>query len=544
MSDTLASTMTALMPREAGAGPAVAAAVDRDALAPGTRLDEFEVIRLLGAGGFGVVYLAFDTLLQRHVAIKEYLPTALAGRGAGASVSVRSPAHAETFAMGLESFLNEARLLASFDHPALVKVYRFWRANATAYMVMPFYPGHTLKEVRRGMSASPDEAWLRAIVEPLLGALELLHREGVYHRDIAPDNILLLPDGRPVLLDFGAARRVIGNRTQSLTTVLKPNFSPVEQFADVASMRQGPWTDFYALGATMHFMLTGQAPTPAVMRAVRDALPALSAQGDAQFPGVGTEFLATIDWTLALAPGDRPQCVTTVRQALNGEVVPPPPSMRHAIEPRLPDQTVDTDRPLVEDAFSDTSAAAVPAAEIVPVSVRTLKHAASARRSRGSLAVLALTGLGVLVWSAQTLSPSAPVPSGAASAAKVLVSAVAPPAIAAPTGAPARRPVPTTVVAVPSSRPTAAGAPAKVSPTALASAGAQRRRAAETRPGHALQAADATPSSPKAACGDLNFFSLAMCVHRECQTQRWQGHPQCVEARLVEEERLRRMDQQ
>jgi serine/threonine protein kinase len=544
MTDTLASTMTVLMPREAGAEPAAAASVGQDALVPGTRLDEFEITRLLGAGGFGVVYLAFDTVLQRHVAIKEYLPAALAGRGEGVSVSMRSPAHAETFALGLESFFNEARLLASFDHPALVKVYRFWKANGTAYMVMPFYPGHTLKETRRRMTASPDEAWLRAVIEPLLGALEVLHRQGVYHRDIAPDNILLLPDGLPVLLDFGAARRVIGDRTQSLTVVLKPNFSPVEQFADVAGMRQGPWTDVYALGATMHFMLTGQAPTPAVMRVVRDAMPALSAQGGAQFPGVGTEFLATIDWSLALAPSDRPQCVATVRQALNGEVVPPPPSMRHASEPRLPDQAVDADRALLERANSDAVAAADPAAGIVPVSVRTVKHVAWVRLGRGTVAVLALTGLGVLGWSAQALGPSAAVPSSVTSTAKVPVSAVPPPAVAAPTGAPAQGPVPPTAVAVPISRPTAARAAAEVPSSALAPAVAQRRRAAETRPGRALQTADATPRSPKAACGDLNFFSLAMCVHRECQTRRWRDHPQCVEARLIEEERQRRMDQQ
>ena len=121
------------------------------------------------------------------------------------------------------------------------------------------------------MRAPPDEAWLRAFVEPILDALERLHRAGVFHRDISPDNILLLPNGRPILLDFGSARRVVGRGTQSLTAVLKPNFAPVEQYGDEAGgMPQGPWTDLYALGATVHFMLTGRAPTPAVMRAVRD----------------------------------------------------------------------------------------------------------------------------------------------------------------------------------------------------------------------------------------------------------------------------------
>ncbi len=493
MSDTLATTIAAPKPQETVAWRALAASVAHDALGPGTRLDEFEIIRLLGAGGFGIVYLALDTVLLRHVAIKEYMPTALAGRGEGALVSVRSPAHAQTFAPGLESFFNEARLLASFDHPALVKVYRFWKANDTAYMVMPYYPGHTLKEVRRGMSASPDEAWLRAVVEPLLGALELLHLDGVYHRDIAPDNIRLLPDGRPVLLDFGAARRVIGNRTQSLTAVLKPNFAPIEQYADVAGMRQGPWTDLYALGATVHFMRTGEAPTPAVVRAVRDPMPALSAHGGALFPGVATEFLATIDWTLALAPGDRPQSVASVRQAFNREVVPPPPSTRHAIEQRLPHHAVGADGAPVDIVFVDTAVVAIPAAEIAPMSVRATTNTARARRGRGMLAVMALGGLGVLGWSAQALSPSAP---------------------------------------------------AKLPPSASAPVVTQRQGTAEASTANALRAADAGPRSPKAACGELNYFALAVCVSRKCQTRRWQAHPQCVEPRLVEEQRQRRIDQQ
>jgi serine/threonine protein kinase len=544
MSDNLASTMTIPITQATAAQPELGASVDHDALLPGTRLGEFEIIRLLGAGGFGIVYLALDTVLLRHVAIKEYMPIALAGRSAGAWVSMRSPAHAETFALGLESFFNEARLLASFDHPALVKVHRVWKANGTAYIVMPYYQGRTLKEARRAMSAPPDEAWLRAVVEPLLGALELLHREGVYHRDIAPDNILLQPDGRPVLLDFGAARRAIGDRTQSLTAVLKPNFAPVEQYADVVGMRQGPWTDLYALGATLHFMLTGEAPAPAVIRAVRDAMPSLSAHGGALFPGVASEFLATIDWTLALAPRDRPQSVASVRQALSGEVVPPPPSPRHAIEPRPPYAAVNDEHARLEVALLDTAVAALPAGEIVPVSMRAASPAASARRGRGTHAALALTVLAVLGWSAQTLSPSTPVPSDAARAAVARVFEVAPSAIAAPTAATARRLAPPAFDAVANSRRAAVAAVAKVPPSASAPMVTPRRGAAEAPTSTTLRAADAGPRSPKAACGDLNFFALAVCVSRICQTRRWQAHPQCVEPRLVEEQRQRRIDQQ
>src|ERR1700712_3955781 len=269
-----------------------------NALALGAQVDEFEIVRVLGVGGFGIVYLALDRILLRYVAVKEYLPTSLAERHVG-RVSARTLNQAQTFNLGLEAFFNEARMLASFDHPSLVKVFRFWKANGTAYMAMQYYPGRTLKDVREVMDSPPDEPWLRALIDPLLGALGALHREDVYHRDISPDNILLLPDGRPVLLDFGSARRVISDSTQALTAILKPNFSPIEQYANDDGMKQGAWTDLYALGATLEYSLTGRIPKPAVMRAIKDDAPCLSS-GD--FCNVSAEFLATVDWMQSLAP--------------------------------------------------------------------------------------------------------------------------------------------------------------------------------------------------------------------------------------------------
>src|SRR3982751_279827 len=300
-----------------------------DALAPGTRLGEFEILSVLGIGAFGIVYLADDHVLVRRVAIKEYMPAALAGRRDEMPVSLRSPEFAATFERGLDSFLSEARLLASFDHPALVKVHRFWKGNGTAYMAMQHYPGATLKDVRLAMAAPPDERWLLALLEPLLDALALLHGQGVFHRDISPDNIMILPDGRPVLLDFGSARRVIGNGSQFLSAVLKPPFAPLEQYANEGEMRQGPWTDLYALGATLYFAITGRAPTPSVVRAVEDGLPVLSERGDAAFAELSAPLLATIDWTLAMTPDDRPRDVDAFRRALRGELAPPP-SLRAA----------------------------------------------------------------------------------------------------------------------------------------------------------------------------------------------------------------------
>ena len=251
---------------------AVASLDSINALPVGHRLHEFELQGVIGIGGFGIVYRAFDHSLQRAVAIKEYMPSTLAGRTSRQQGSLLSQSHAETFAIGLASFVNEARLLARFDHPSLLKVHRFWEDNGTAYMAMPLYRGRTLRQWRQALQGAPDEAWLRKVLDRLLGALEVMHREAVYHRDIAPDNILVGDDGAPVLLDFGAARRVISDRSQTLTAILKPSYAPLEQYAESTGMRQGPWTDFYALGATLHFLITGRPPMAATSS--RPATPA------------------------------------------------------------------------------------------------------------------------------------------------------------------------------------------------------------------------------------------------------------------------------
>ncbi|MEO0003690.1 MAG: hypothetical protein RLZZ22_1382, partial [Pseudomonadota bacterium] len=285
-----------------------------DCLPSGTRLHEFEITGLIGAGGFGVVYQAYDHLLRRHVALKEYLPASLAARGLDQSVVPRSSRHADSYAKGLESFINEARLLARFDHPALVKVHRFWQANETAYLVMPYYEGPTLRAAWQSRSAPPDEHGIRGLLEPLLDALELLHQQGCLHRDIAPDNILLPGAGQPVLLDFGAARRVIGDMTQALTVMLKPGYAPIEQFAEMPDIRQGPWTDLYALGAVVHWMITGQTPPPAVGRMLQEQYEALAVRAAGRY---SEALLHGIDRCLALKGEDRPQSVAQLRALLD-----------------------------------------------------------------------------------------------------------------------------------------------------------------------------------------------------------------------------------
>ena len=305
------------------APPAATAPVQQassNVLPVGTQLAEFTVSGVIGEGGFGIVYRAHDRSLQRIVAVKEYMPSALASRLADTRVVVKSEQHRETFEIGLKSFINEARLLAQFDHPALVKVLRFWAANGTAYMAMPLYEGGTLKQALKAMATPPDEAWLRKLLVPLLDAIELLHAADCLHRDIAPDNVLMGPGSvagtpRPVLLDFGAARRVIGGQTQALTVILKPGYAPIEQYDEIPGMKQGPWTDLYALGAVIHAAITGKPPPPSVGRLIHDAWVPLSQVAAGRY---SPAFLAAIDAVLASRPDDRPRNVAQWRAMLAG----------------------------------------------------------------------------------------------------------------------------------------------------------------------------------------------------------------------------------
>ena len=487
---------------------AVPAGGDDSRLLPaGTRLDEFEILRPLGLGGFGIVYLALDHSLLRQVALKEFMPGELAARGPGGVVTPRSPECADRFEHLLEAFFNEARLLAPFNHPALVRVHRFWKANGTAYMAMQYCPGVTLMQARRAMHAPPDEAWLRAVVEPILDALERLHRAGVFHRDISPDNILLLPNGRPILLDFGSARRVVGPGTRSLTAVLKPNFAPVEQYGDSAGMAQGPWTDLYALGATVQFMLTGEVPTPAVMRVVNDGRTPLAAAGGSAFPGVGARFLAAVDWTAAVAPKDRPQSVEALREALgDGQTGMPPPD--------APDARRWRRRALLELALAVSAVLGV--------------------------AVWTLLGTPSIFAEARLQATRVPAPMPRIGPAPIAASEVETPALqATATSAPSASESAQAMASAtkgaaatsgqhpwPSKRPTVA---AGSTPTAAA-------KWSRTQ-------ADATGSgSPAEMCSGRNFIARAICISRQCRSADAHLHPECVEAQRFEEQRQRRMD--
>lgn len=279
------------------------------ALPVGTRLAEFEITGVLGAGGFGIVYLAHDGRLERDVALKEYMPSGFALRDADGRVRPYDSA-AEAFEIGLHSFVNEARLLARFDAPSLVKVYRFWEDQGTAYMVMPYYRGKTLKQALAASRDLAGEAALRRLLDSVLDALAILHAQQCYHRDIAPDNIMMVDDERPVLLDFGAARRAIGDMPQAFTTIFKQAYAPIEQISESENQRQGPWTDLFALAAVAHYLIDGQPPPPSVARMLSDPYVPLAQRYAGRY---SPSLLDAIDRALAVRPQDRPQSVQAMR---------------------------------------------------------------------------------------------------------------------------------------------------------------------------------------------------------------------------------------
>lgn len=285
-------------------------------LPKGTWLEGFEITDLLGIGGFGLVYKAWDPTLEREVALKEYLPESLAFRDAHGLVRLKKESHKETFDAGMRSFVNEAKLLARFDHSALIKVFRFWESHGTAYMAMPYYKGKTLKALQAETPLPVSGEYLLNMILPMCDALDIMHQQQCIHRDVSPDNVIVEESsGKPILLDFGAARRAIGQCGQSFTVILKSGYAPIEQYAEIPHYQQGPWTDVYALAALAHYLIRGKAPSPAVGRMVHDSHQSLT--NDTSLP-YEKHLLQALDWGLQIEPDRRPQSMQVFRSALMG----------------------------------------------------------------------------------------------------------------------------------------------------------------------------------------------------------------------------------
>ncbi len=532
-----------------------------DALPPGTRLAEFEVQGLLGVGGFGLVYRAYDTSLHRAVAIKEYMPAALAARLDGVTVSVRSSGDQATYQSGLQSFVAEARLLAQFDHPSLVKVYRIWEANNTAYMVMPLYSGVTLSEARSQMTAPPPEAWLRTVMWSILQALHVLHQHNTLHRDISPDNIFLQDMGPPVLLDLGAARRAINDKSHRLTAVLKVNYAPIEQYAEATDLAQGPWTDLYALAAVVYNCLRNAPPLPATARVVSDSMPSVRSVAATVKEHFGIEysdaFVRTITHALAVRPADRPQSLAAFVTEMRLKAPPRlskfdwrselGAALRTDEDENHSRQFWQTQPQTLPDPSRQAAASTQPAGRRKRAGSGSRRGGGLPRKLKWLLLVGGALAVALVLWlllggpdpgtqaplvaSPEPAAMPAPAPAPAASEPEPAVAEVAapPPEVAKPV-APASAPV---VKPAPPSRPAARShAPANPKPAAVEEERKPAPKALAPEPAPKPVAAPEVRAPVKRElCVDANFFTRPMCIHLECQKAENVQLPVCIEDR-------------
>jgi formylglycine-generating enzyme required for sulfatase activity/tRNA A-37 threonylcarbamoyl transferase component Bud32 len=289
----------------------VTASEHRLALPAGYQLGKYRLREVLGAGGFGITYLADDPSLGRRVAIKELLPNDIATRLDGTTVVAKTRSEEDNLAWARERFVDEGRALAACDHPNVVNVYEMIEANGTAYMVTKYEEGRSLERWLRELGRAPTEEELRGILLPLLAGLEKVHKAGFLHRDIKPENIYLTDEGRPVLLDFGSARQAVSNRSMAMTSIVTAGYAPFEQYHEDG--HQGAWSDIYALGAVMFRAIAGRKPPEATRRMKDDPCPKLAREFAGKF---SAQFLTAIDKALAVDAKVRPQSVAAWREQL------------------------------------------------------------------------------------------------------------------------------------------------------------------------------------------------------------------------------------
>jgi len=284
----------------------------RQALPVGSTLaGDYRITGVLGQGGFGITYKAEDLRLHAPVAIKEYFPAELALREHGSTVVPRSVREQGVLEWGRAKFLEEARTLARFRHPSIVRVARLFEANNTAYMVLDFELGPSLAEWRPALGREPTQFEADRIVMRLLDAVGAVHAAGILHRDIKPANVIMRDGTDPVLIDFGAARQALSAQSRTVHAIVTPGYSPKEQYA-VDLDRQGAWSDIYALGATLYFLVTGRAPPDALSRDLGEEMKTAASTTGNWRQG----FLAAIDQAMSVRAEERPQSVAEWRDML------------------------------------------------------------------------------------------------------------------------------------------------------------------------------------------------------------------------------------
>ena len=330
------------------------------ALANGTRLNQYEVMNILGAGGFGITYMARDTMLDTTVAIKEYLPGDLAVRQGDSQVTAKSSLSKRDFDWGLDRFLAEARTLAKFRHPNIVRVNQIFQANNTAYLVMEYAKGQSLDDLLQ-KNGPIGEAQTKEILSPILDGLKRVHEQGFLHRDIKPGNIIIRDEGGAVLIDFGAARQAIETKSRAITSIVTEGYAPLEQYDGMGN--QGPWTDIYALGAVAYKCLTGNKPPSATLRVRSDPLVPLAVATEGQ---VSPVFCAAIEAALNIYENLRPQNIADFSAMIAGTMPVP--------QPTIADEATRVVRAepatqVVRPSANSYSASGIPGAKSAPASV-------------------------------------------------------------------------------------------------------------------------------------------------------------------------------
>ena len=550
------------------------------ALAAGARLGSFELHRVIGRSASGVVYLATDHALALTVAIQEYLPARLVQREPGLRLRSTDPWHEDMIARGLRAFIDEARLLAHCDHPALVRVSHLFEAHGTAYRVMPYYGGRRLLDLRRDMPEAPDEASLRALLDDLLGALEAIHRNGRAHGGVTPGNILLLGDDRPLLLGPGAAGREIGS---DLVDSLMASLETPLASDPAVPVPAGPIADLCALADVTRFCITGALPPALGPGRGHEPLAGLIARSfePAARPRYSAELLGTLDAALSPVAEDWPLSAAQFRSWLargaapmrrHAEprfapvppasappaVAPPPaaptaapsepPALRPAATIRPP--AVPPAVPLADPMTTDRAPWVAPPVHRTARTRRALKLAMAGVLTLLAVGVLAvvsgawehvpaialdrLPSLGAERPAERTADAPAPMPNPATAAA------VAPaPVLAAPAG-------PGTQAATPAIDAAAASAPAPLAQTAPRAAapaeppGVAASDAAPERVSGAAPRHRAAPlpvrqaGGPRSACASKSDFALYRCMQQQCDSTRWSAHPQCIRLRATD----------
>lgn len=295
------------------------------ALPDGYQLLNYKIAKQLSGGGFSIVYLAHDEN-GVPVAIKEYLPSQLVLREEGSVVQATTAENLATFRYGMKCFFEEGRALAKINHPNVVRVINFFRANETVYMVMRYERGKTLQEEIQSRKRTVKESFIRRVFAEMLNGLREVHTHKILHLDIKPANIYIRIDGSPVLLDFGAARQTLTNEKSRLSPMYTPGFAAPEQYKNRDIL--GPWTDIYSVGASMFACLAGFAPQAADQRLQNDKLASARKLWGGQY---SDQLLDIIDWCLQLNYMDRPQSVFQLQKALM-EVVPAPEKKKSLID--------------------------------------------------------------------------------------------------------------------------------------------------------------------------------------------------------------------